>query len=526
MRKLFFIPVLFICALSSAQMDIDLINPPDSLDPFDRRVLSYIMAADTCAPKSCQGFKDKNYYQIYGAIKLKFGKQAGTDTCNPKTCQGFTNTDLYQIYAAIKGIKISGGGSDTAAWKKGGNTLTGATKFGSNNANDVIFISSGSERARLAYNGHWQYTSSIYDSGDNVFLDPTNKAVYGVGGLLCLDAANSTLGVGTSISINFGSNQLNDGPGNVSIDYGQRQEKNSAGVTVFEYENGTGYTSGSKLVLDLNNQHLMDGPDVRVDWKTGFIFYQNANVFCDWGNGSFYSNAGTQKQIDLYNVNQLSLVPVTGSVSIGNIAASAKLHVSGNILGTDTFSQSMNDTYTSMYSDGSYFTIQGNKPISINSPAGVTHNGQMQVDSSQISVFVNGQYLINADTTGITGSFQFLSGSPGAGKVCATDANGVVFFQAAGVMTHTVFTPVTTNTVSVIVNKENAISPAGTIAALTIKFPNSPSNNDFVIVSFDQVVTSVTYSAGTGNATIKGQINGTVGGWRRWFYDASTNTWY
>jgi uncharacterized protein YaiE (UPF0345 family) len=125
-------------------------------------------------------------------------------------------------------------------------------------------------------------------------------------------------------------------------------------------------------------------------------------------------------------------------------------------------------------------------------------------------------------------NFVQLVTNAGAGKVLTSDANGVGSWATpgGGNLVHAISTPTTSATVTLNDNQINIISPAGTLAALTITFPNSPANKDFVEVTFDQVITSVTYAAGTGGATINGQINGVVGGQKRWDYDTGTNTWY
>lgn len=124
------------------------------------------------------------------------------------------------------------------------------------------------------------------------------------------------------------------------------------------------------------------------------------------------------------------------------------------------------------------------------------------------------------------GHVRIQDGTQGSGKVLTSDANGYSSWQAEGQLLHAISTPTTSATVTLTNNYINIVNPSGTIAALTINFPNSPSNNDFVEVTFDQIITSVTYVAGTGGATIKGQINGIVGGQKRWDYDTGTNTWY
>lgn len=102
---------------------------------------------------------------------------------------------------------------------------------------------------------------------------------------------------------------------------------------------------------------------------------------------------------------------------------------------------------------------------------------------------------------------------------------GITYGQISSVPM-TIFTPTTTATVALTVNRFHAINPSGTIAALTITFPNSPVDRSFVEVKSSQIITTVTYNAGTGGATIKGQINFIVGSYEKWVYDSGTNTWY
>lgn len=126
----------------------------------------------------------------------------------------------------------------------------------------------------------------------------------------------------------------------------------------------------------------------------------------------------------------------------------------------------------------------------------------------------------------IVGQIKIVDTFQGTGKVLTSDANGLGTWQSPGIVPHTVFIPVTTATITVTDNAYNAINPAGTIAALTVNFPNSPSDGDFVEIKFTQIVTTVTYVAGTGGATIKSQVNGTVGGYYKWLFDIATNSWY
>lgn len=70
------------------------------------------------------------------------------------------------------------------------------------------------------------------------------------------------------------------------------------------------------------------------------------------------------------------------------------------------------------------------------------------------------------------------------------------------------------------------VNPAGTIAALTLNMPASPSDGQPFTVSFDQVVTALTMAA-PGSATIKGALTAaTAKGFASWRYSKPDNTWY
>lgn len=88
---------------------------------------------------------------------------------------------------------------------------------------------------------------------------------------------------------------------------------------------------------------------------------------------------------------------------------------------------------------------------------------------------------------------------------------------------HTIFTPTTGNTVTLINNQYNIINPTGALLALTITLPSSPTNNDCVFIKFTQNVTTVTYSGGT---VVDGITAPTAGGLIVLTYDSGTTSWY
>lgn len=88
---------------------------------------------------------------------------------------------------------------------------------------------------------------------------------------------------------------------------------------------------------------------------------------------------------------------------------------------------------------------------------------------------------------------------------------------------HSIFTPTTGGTVSLVNNQYNIINPVGALLALTVNLPSSPANNDVVYIKFTQNITTVTYSNGT---VVDGITAPTAGGLTVLVYDSNTTSWY
>lgn len=88
---------------------------------------------------------------------------------------------------------------------------------------------------------------------------------------------------------------------------------------------------------------------------------------------------------------------------------------------------------------------------------------------------------------------------------------------------HTIFTPTTGQTITLVAGNKNLVNPAGTIAALTITLPSSPVNNDEVTIKFTQVVTTITWAGGT---VVGGSTGATAGTLITLTYDSITTSWY
>lgn len=104
-----------------------------------------------------------------------------------------------------------------------------------------------------------------------------------------------------------------------------------------------------------------------------------------------------------------------------------------------------------------------------------------------------------------------------------SDGAGTMLWKPMGSMAHTIFTPTTGSTVTLINNQYNIVNPSGAILALTVTLPSSPANNDFVYIKYAQAVTTVTYAGGT---VVDGIVSPAAGGLVVLQYDAGTTSWY
>ncbi len=88
---------------------------------------------------------------------------------------------------------------------------------------------------------------------------------------------------------------------------------------------------------------------------------------------------------------------------------------------------------------------------------------------------------------------------------------------------HSISTPASGTTVSVLNNQYTIINPTGAIASLTVALPSSPSDNDVVLIKFVKAVTAVAYSGGT---VADGNAAPAAGTLLTLTFDAATATWY
>lgn len=159
-------------------------------------------------------------------------------------------------------------------------------------------------------------------------------------------------------------------------------------------------------------------------------------------------------------------------------------------------------------------------------------------DFSTKSLIVGGRQLVTNATDGFLYIPTFTAtpnGTPtsqtGAAPIGIDVTNNQLNYYSGGSwrqtasagISHTIFTPTTGQTITLINNQYNIVNPSGALLALTINLPSTPSNNDLVYIKFTQNVTTVTYANGT---VVDGITAPTAGGLTILTYDSGTTSWY
>lgn len=186
-------------------------------------------------------------------------------------------------------------------------------------------------------------------------------------------------------------------------------------------------------------------------------------------------------------------------------------------------------------------SMQGNGFTTWFSRASTTYSGDGIVykpDATVLECQGDGDFNVR-NSNGPTLLTSFPTG--GFGPTIKAGANGKYFYSnrpslAAGdslavycksqvdsaIGGHTLFSPTTGGTVSVVNGHYNVVNPATPLLNLTITFPSSPANNSSVEIKFTQSITTVSYTGGT----VVGAPTSNVLGYYKYKYDSNTLTWY
>lgn len=143
--------------------------------------------------------------------------------------------------------------------------------------------------------------------------------------------------------------------------------------------------------------------------------------------------------------------------------------------------------------------------------------------SANVTVTSTAQFSMNSVVQ--TGMILY----PGASCILVYDGNVVVVLYPDFPSTTQNFTPLTGTTVAPVNNKGQTIAaritPAGTLANLTITFPPSPVNGQVFEISCSQIVSSLTCDGGS--STVADPLSSiAAGGFASWRYSSTGTTWF
>lgn len=414
---------------------------------------------------------------------------------------------------------VTGGGSPS--WELAGNALTGSehspTEFlGSTNNFDVVFKENNAEVFRL--------NDGMIGIGTGTTIPTAKINVKGIGttsatitGLFENSAGTDLLQVRDDGNIIAGDAVDN----NLSIG-----TNNGFGGTAADASVYIGMSCGTSITDGFRNTLL--GYNVFPSLTTG-----DYNI----GIGSAGVGTGITTGNDNILIGQIASGNGSRNICMGYQAGNAVTGTDNIFIGYTSGSIKTSGNYNTYLGEGSgLLSTTGSTNTFIGGETGVFTTGSgnifMGYSAGRNQVAVSNTWILNNHL--LSAANEFANGLAW-GQHATDSSDQTVQFNAQmtftrgvgrGMELHAISTPTTAATITLTKNKYTAVDPAGTIAALTINFPDSPYNNDFVEVKFTQIVTAVTYVAGTGGATIRGQINGVLGGYSKWVYDSTTNIWY
>jgi len=261
-------------------------------------------------------------------------------------------------------------------------------------------------------------------------------------------------------------------------------------------------------------------------WESNLNVHSYRQVFQHPGQEwlGFNSNADDFPQMTLTGTHansidgQIKFRDSTGDeFTIRSIAADMEFVMSGH------------DAVATIQHDGTALFNQNLVPLS--NPNGRTFVGQNQ-DGSTPTNINSTQFVVLNQAKGsllnpMTAAQMNAIASPADGLLIYNlDVHKYMYYNGttwtvnpAG---HTLSAPATGGTVNLVVNNYAAIHPAAAIATLTINFPSSPNDNDFVEIKLTQVVAAVTW----GNGTAENPPTANVSGYLKFVFDSSTGIWY
>lgn len=179
------------------------------------------------------------------------------------------------------------------------------------------------------------------------------------------------------------------------------------------------------------------------------------------------------------------------------------------------------DTLQGQVNFATYGTIQGETQPAPNQPKGGNFNFENQDGSSNLYLNTYNHssyspYFKTGPTPAATATDSLVVWEPvdsGFRKIAPS--------QLVVNRGHTIFTPASGGSVTLVDNQINIINPSsGSITSLSVSFPASAANNDMIIVKFVQGVTTLSWTGADTPSTTG------AGGYYVFTYDSASGSWY
>jgi len=419
---------------------------------------------------------------------------------------------------------------------------TGTLDFNSNNS--YFNLDGFNRRFRI---GDWTYDwygTSIDINDDPIAKTITYRALSGNMFIGAVNFADDIIDTIAATSANFNNRQLFNNSNIEVLDWGSSQLKDNSSTISLDWNNRNAKRSDNNITIDWQNCGLSNGFNQTLDWVNHYLYTDDSLVTLNWEDGWLHDGLTgalamdwtDRRTMDTSGFDSMTwedrfLLDTTGSV-ISIAWGSRDLYDS-------TINSTLNWESKQLFNLGQIrldWGIQTTYDHS-NNPSIDWNNRNLIEDSSGI-ITINwnsGALVTNTSSesanwftysmfdhthnTSIDWNNRLLKSS--SGEYILDWQNAI--FKGVAQSPHTIFTPATGGTVSLINNNYNIINPSGAILALTVNFPSSPLDGDVVEGKFTKPVTTVTYTGGT---VSDGVVSPVLGMYFKYVFDNASSTWY